>query len=347
VQVCLLTGSLSAAERRAAYEAIASGTAQLVVGTHALIQETVAFRKLGLAIADEQHRFGVRQRLALAAHADDADVLIMSATPIPRSLALTLYGDLDLSILDERPPGRQSIRTAIRAGDKRERVYDFVREQVGQGRQVYVVYPLVEESEKLELRAATVEFARLSQDVFPQLRLGLLHGQMHGDEKDAVMYAFANGDVDILVATTVIEVGIDVPNATVMVVEHAERFGLSQLHQLRGRVGRGAEQSYCILITDDAATRLSVLAESDDGFEIARADLSQRGMGDFFGSRQHGMPDLRYFDPMRDDDLMLRARDAAQRITEADPELNHPDHDGIKREIQVRYAERASMYEVG
>src|SRR5690606_31059132 len=212
----------------------------------ALIQESVQFHRLGLAITDEQHRFGVKQRLALAQHGSDVDVLVMSATPIPRSLALTLYGDVDLSVLDELPPGRQRIRTAVRAESARERVHDFVREEVAKGRQAYIVYPLVDESEKLELRAASAEYERLASEVFPALRLGLLHGQLHGDQKDAVMQSFAAGDIDILVATTVIEVGIDVANATVMVIEHAERFGLSQLHQLRGRVGRGAEQSYCI-----------------------------------------------------------------------------------------------------
>jgi ATP-dependent DNA helicase RecG len=244
LEVTLLTGRLSAAAKRAAQDAIADGTARLVVGTHALIQESVRFARLGLAVTDEQHRFGVRQRLALAAHGGNPDVLVMSATPIPRSLALTIYGDLDLSILDELPPTRQRIRTAVRTDEQRDRVYGFIREQVAEGRQAYIVYPLVEESEKVELRAATAEFQRLSERVFPDLRLGLLHGQLPGDEKDAVMSAFAAGAIDILVATTVVEVGIDVPNATVMVVEHAERFGLSQLHQLRGRVGRGAGQSY-------------------------------------------------------------------------------------------------------
>jgi ATP-dependent DNA helicase RecG len=346
--VTLLTGRLPAAARRAAHEAIASGAACIVVGTHALIQDAVEFHRLGLAITDEQHRFGVKQRLALAAHAANPDVLVMSATPIPRSLALTVYGDLDLSVLDELPPGRQRIRTAVRTEDHRDRVYEFIREEVGKGRQVYLVYPLVETSEKVELRAATAEFERLSTDVFPELRLGLLHGQLHGDEKDAVMGAFAAGGIDILVATTVIEVGIDVANATVMVVEHAERFGLSQLHQLRGRVGRGAEQSYCVLIADAyAAERLQVLARSTDGFEIARADLMHRGMGDFFGARQHGLPEFRFFDPIRDDDLVARARDAAQHIVGADPDLARPEHAGLRTAIEERFAERAALYEVG
>jgi ATP-dependent DNA helicase RecG len=348
VRVMLLTGRLPAAAKRAAHEAIANGTAQVVVGTHALIQEAVQFSRLGLAITDEQHRFGVKQRLALAAHGDNIDVLVMSATPIPRSLALTIYGDLDISVLDELPPSRQAVRTAVRSTERRDAVYTFIRDEVGKGRQAYIVYPLVDESEKVELRAATAEYERLRTDVFPELRLGLLHGQLGGDEKDAVMQAFAAGDIDILVATTVIEVGIDVPNATVMVVEHAERFGLSQLHQLRGRVGRGAEQSYCILIAEyDGVKRLNVLARTQDGFEIAREDLVLRGMGDFFGARQHGLPDFRFFDPIRDEDLVPRVRSLAQEIIEADPTLAQDEHGGLKQALEERFADRAALYEVG
>jgi ATP-dependent DNA helicase RecG len=346
-RLVLLTGRLSAGDKRAAQQALASGEAELAVGTHALIQEAVSFAKLGLAITDEQHRFGVKQRLALAEHGDGLDVLVMSATPIPRSLALTIYGDLDVSILDELPPGRQAIRTVIRAGDKRGAVHQFIRDEVAQGRQAYIVYPLVDESEKLELRAATAEYARLAGEVFPDLRLGLLHGQMSGDDKDAVMARFAAGEVDVLVATTVIEVGIDVPNATVMVVEHAERFGLSQLHQLRGRVGRGARQSFCILITDEGAERLGVMARTGDGFEIARADLMHRGMGDFFGERQHGLPEFRFFDPFRHEELVPRAREAATRIVEADPDLQRPEHEGLRRALESRFAARAALYDVG
>jgi ATP-dependent DNA helicase RecG len=347
VDVTLLTGRLPAADKRAAHDAVASGDARIVIGTHALIQDAVQFHRLGIAITDEQHRFGVKQRLALAQHGADVDVLVMSATPIPRSLALTLYGDLDLSILDELPLGRQKIRTAVRAESARDRVYDFVRDEVANGRQAYFVYPLVEESEKLELRAAAAEYQRLASDIFPDLRLGLLHGQLQGEHKDAVMQSFAAGDIDVLVATTVIEVGIDVANATVMVIEHAERFGLSQLHQLRGRVGRGAEQSYCILIAGDYADRLQVLARTDDGFEISRADLALRGMGDFFGARQHGLPDFRFFDPLKDDDLMLRARAAADDIIAGDPQLALPDHDGLRATLTRRFADRAAMFGVG
>jgi ATP-dependent DNA helicase RecG len=346
-RVVLLTGRLSAAEKRAAQEAVSSGAAHIAVGTHALIQDAVSFHRLGIAITDEQHRFGVKQRMALAEHGDGIDVLVMSATPIPRSLALTIYGDLDISVLDELPPGRQQIRTAIRGEDRRDAVYEFIREEVGKGRQAYIVYPLVEESEKLELRAAVAEYERLAGEVFADLKLGLLHGQMSGDDKDAVMARFAGGDIHVLVATTVIEVGIDVPNATVMVVEHAERFGLSQLHQLRGRVGRGAEQSFCILVTGEGAERLRVMAQSTDGFEIARADLMHRGMGDFFGERQHGLPEFRFFDPFRHEDLVPRARDAAQRVVELDPDLQHPEHAGLRKALEERFAERAALYDVG
>ena len=383
VQVALLTGRLSTSERRAALDAIANGVAGIVVGTHALIQDAVTFHRLGLAVIDEQHRFGVRQRQALAemarrgggdprdgggadrgggsgrsggrgaepdGGAEVPDVLVMSATPIPRSLALTVYGDLDLSVLDELPPGRQRVRTGVRSERDRGKVYDFIRKQVAAGRQAYIVYPLVEESEKLELRAATAEFERLRDEVFPDLRLGLIHGQMPGEEKDATMRAFVAGELDILVSTTVIEVGIDVPNATVMVIEHAERFGLSQLHQLRGRVGRGAEESYCILIaTGDAAAaeRLRIFARTHDGFEIAREDLRLRGMGDLFGARQHGMPAFRYFDPLRDEKLLAVAREEARRIVAADPELALDVNERYRAVLEKRYGERERLYEVG
>lgn len=350
VHTVLLTGRMSAAEKRAATAAIADGSAHIIVGTHALIQEHVKFHKLGLAVIDEQHRFGVRQRLALAELGASADTLVMSATPIPRSLALTIYGDLDLSILDELPPGRQRIRTALRAADSRSRVYDFIREEVGKGRQAYIVYPLVEESEKVDLKAATAEFKTLSQEVFGGLRVGLLHGQLSGDDKDTTMRAFAAGEIDILVATTVIEVGIDVANASVMVIEHAERFGLSQLHQLRGRVGRGADQSYCILIWeggDDAFQRLRIFEQSEDGFEIARADLRLRGMGDFFGARQHGLPEFRFFDVEFDEDLLARARNAAREIIARDPGLARAEHKLIRDQLERRYGARAKLYDVG
>ncbi|MBX6362756.1 MAG: ATP-dependent DNA helicase RecG [Gemmatimonadetes bacterium] len=347
VRVVLVTGRLGAAERREVVQALAEGDAHIAVGTHALIQERVRFHRLGLAVVDEQHRFGVHQRRALAELGERADVLVMSATPIPRSLALTLYGDLDLTVLDELPPGRQRVRTTLRGPQSRAKIYEFVRGQVAEGRQAYLVYPLVEESEKVDLRAATEEYERLRTEVFPELRVGVVHGQMAGEEKDRTMRAFAAGELDILVSTTVIEVGIDVPNATVMVIEHAERFGLSQLHQLRGRVGRGAGASYCILVTDGEgeAARLRTFVATEDGFEIARADLRLRGMGDFFGAKQHGVPDFRHFDPEKDDDLLLRAREQARALVASDPELTA--HPAFRDVLVSRYGEREKLYDVG
>jgi ATP-dependent DNA helicase RecG len=357
VRVTLLTGRLGTAQRKQARAAIAAGDATLVIGTHALIQEGVAFHRLGLAVIDEQHRFGVHQRLALsglaasdAPDAPHADTLVMSATPIPRSLALTLYGDLDLSVLDERPPGRPPVTTRVEPDEHRDAVYRFVRDQVAEGRQACIVYPLVESSDKVDLPAATAAFDALAAGPFHGLRVGLLHGQLNAEEKDATMRAFANGTIDVLVATTVIEVGIDVPNATVMVIENAERFGLSQLHQLRGRVGRGAAHSHCILLTPappEAVERLAILARTDDGFAIARADLRIRGMGDFFGARQHGLPTLRFFDPETDDDLVGRARDTARAIIETDPELEQPGNARIAATLAARWADRARLYDVG
>ncbi len=349
VDMVLLVGRQKRHERRALRQAIASGDVALVVGTHALIQEGVEFGKLGLAVIDEQHRFGVRQRMQLAALGQEPDVLVMSATPIPRSLALTLYGDLDMSVLDERPPGRKPIRTGIRDDAARAKVWEFVREQVEAGRQAYVVYPLVEESEKVDLKAASAEYDLLRTDVFPDLEVGLMHGQLPAERKDQVMRAFVAGDIHVLVSTTVIEVGIDVPNATVMVIEHAERFGLSQLHQLRGRIGRGADQSWCILMTSgyEARERLDVLARTEDGFEIARADLGIRGMGDLFGSKQHGMPEFRFFDPWQHEALLGHARREAWAIVEADPELERPEHRRYRDELVQQYGERARLYDVG
>jgi ATP-dependent DNA helicase RecG len=352
IEVALLVGRRPGSEREAARLALVEGRARLAVGTHALIQQGVEFAALGLAVIDEQHRFGVRQRMQLAALGQEPDVLVMSATPIPRSLALTLYGDLDMSVLDERPPGRKPIRTGIREGEGegRAKVWEFVREEVAAGRQAYVVYPLVEESERIDLKAAAAEYETLSAQVFPDLRVGLVHGQLPPDRKDEVMQAFVAGEIDVLVSTTVIEVGIDVPNASVMVVEHAERFGLSQLHQLRGRIGRGADQSWCILMSGggrESRERLAVLARTDDGFEIARADLRLRGMGDLFGSKQHGLPDFRFFDPWQHEDLLATARAEARAVIEADPELERADHQRYRAELVERYGERARLYEVG
>ena len=312
-RMALLTGSTPARQRREAQAELSSGSLHLVVGTHALVQDPIAFRELGLVIIDEQHRFGVMQRALLRSKGLHPDVLVMTATPIPRTLALTTYGDLDVSVMREMPPGRHPIKTIAKPESRRDEIYDFVRQQIDAGRQVYVIYPLVEESEKVDLKAATEMADHLAQDVFQAYRVALLHGRMKPDEKERVMAAFARGDVNLLVSTTVVEVGVDVANASVMLVEHAERFGLSQLHQLRGRVGRGPHSSYCILLyqsplTDQGRDRLKALTETTDGFVIAERDLEQRGPGDFFGTRQSGMPTLRVGDLLRDHQLMEEAR---------------------------------------
>ena len=312
-RMALLTGTTPAKKRREMQAELAGGSLHLVVGTHALVEEPVEFRELGLAIIDEQHRFGVMQRAALRAKGMHPDILVMTATPIPRTLALTTYGDLDVSVMREMPPGRKPIKTIAKPESRRDEIYEFMRKELDLGRQAYVIYPLVEESAKVDLRAATEMADHLQQDVFPAYRVALLHGRMKPDDKDRVMQAFARGEFHILVSTTVVEVGVDVANASVMVVEHAERFGLSQLHQLRGRVGRAAHQSYCILLyqaplSDSGRERLKALTDTTDGFEIAERDLALRGPGDFFGTRQSGMPTLRVGDLLRDHQLMEEAR---------------------------------------
>jgi ATP-dependent DNA helicase RecG len=349
VEIELLRGGMRAARRREALARIADGTAQIVVGTHALIQEGVEFPKLGFAVIDEQHRFGVRQRMQLRKAGADPDVLVMSATPIPRSLALTFYGDLDVSVLDELPPGRRPVKTVLRRESAGQRVFEFAAEQVRAGRQVYVVYPVIEESEALDVRSATEAFEHLSTEVLAELNVALIHGRMTADEKESVMRGFVAGDVDVLVSTTVIEVGIDVPNASVMIIEGGERFGLSQLHQLRGRVGRGAEQSYCIVIYGGGAPaeRLSIFASTNDGFEIAGADLRLRGFGDFFGARQHGLPEFAFADLERDEALLTTARDSAARIISGDPSLSKRDHKALGLALRTQYRERLRLFEVG
>jgi ATP-dependent DNA helicase RecG len=312
-RIGLLTGATPAKKRREIQAELAGGSIHLAVGTHALVQDPVAFRELGLVVIDEQHRFGVLQRATLRGKGMHPDVLVMTATPIPRTLALTTYGDLDVSIMREMPPGRFPIKTIAKPESRREEIYEFIRRQIDTGRQVYIIYPLVEESEKVDLKAATEMADHLAQDVFPAYRVALLHGRLKQDVKERVMDAFARGEFHILVSTTVVEVGVDVSNAAVMLVEHAERFGLSQLHQLRGRVGRGPHQSYCMLLyqyplTDQGRARLKALTDTTDCFEIAERDLELRGPGDFFGTRQSGMPTLRVGDLVRDHQLMESAR---------------------------------------
>jgi ATP-dependent DNA helicase RecG len=316
-RVELLTGSLKAAEKRRLQTAIKEGEIHACVGTQALIQEAVTFAKLGLVVIDEQHRFGVMQRAGLRDRGLNPDVLVMTATPIPRSLAMTVYGDLDVSIIDELPPGRTPIETMVYGEDQRQEVKRLIAREVKAGRQAYVVYPLVEESEKMDLKDATRRYEYLRDTVFPKLSVGLLHGKMKPAQKEKVMSAFVAGEIKILVSTTVIEVGVDVPNASVMVVEHAERFGLSQLHQLRGRVGRGAEKSYCILLTSDKKTavaeeRLGIMAQTSDGFVIAEKDLELRGPGELLGTRQSGLPEFRIGNLIRDQQLLEKAREEAE-----------------------------------
>jgi ATP-dependent DNA helicase RecG len=346
----LLTGSLPTSERKAIAARLERGEAVIVVGTHALVQEATVFSRLGFAAIDEQHRFGVEQRKALGAKGEAPDVLLMSATPIPRSLALTLYGDLDLSILDERPAGRQPVATALRGESGRARVLQFIDRQLEAGRQGYIVYPVIEESEKMDLKAATTMYEMLTSGPFAHRRVALLHGRIPSAERDDIMRRFRDREIDLLVATTVIEVGIDVANATVMLIEHPERFGLSQLHQLRGRVGRGAEESFCILLGDvgpESAQRLSVFTRTEDGFEIAREDLRIRGMGDLFGERQSGVPTFRIADPLRDEELNERARAAATKLLERDAGLERPEHAGLRRVLGERYARSLELFRVG
>jgi ATP-dependent DNA helicase RecG len=345
-----ISGSLGAKARKAAATRLASIEPLLVVGTHALVQEGTTFGRLGLAVVDEQHRFGVEQRLALGKKADRPDVLLMSATPIPRSLALTVYGDLDVSILDELPPGRQPVTTVRRLEKSRAKVLDFVDTQLEKGRQAYVVLPLIDESEKVALKAATKTFDELRKGRFSHRRVELLHGRMDADAKDEVMRRFRDGKIDLLVSTTVIEVGIDVANATVMLVEHPERFGLSQLHQLRGRVGRGAEESFCILLGDvspETEERLTVVVSSNDGFKVAEADLRLRGMGDLFGQRQHGEATFKVANPFEDVELNETAREGALRLLASDPLLSSKANVGIHAVIRRRYDRAMELFRVG
>ena len=352
VPVTLLTSALKGRERTARRAAVAAGEVSCVVGTHALVQERVEFKRLGLVVVDEQHRFGVRQRARLKAKGEHPDVLVMTATPIPRTLALTLYGDLDVSVLDELPPGRQPIVTVARTDNRRPQIYAFLREQVAAGRQIYVVYPLIEESELIDLKAATDMALQLQKEVFPDLVVGLLHGRLSFDDKDAIMRRFKAGEIHVLVSTTVIEVGIDVPNASVMLIEHAERFGLSQLHQLRGRVGRGPWKSYCILLAsgklgEDAERRVRAMTETNDGFKLAEVDLELRGPGEFFGTRQSGLPEFRVADLLRDTAILEEARGDALAIVAADPELRALEHRGLRQALLARWRGKLALASVG
>ena len=377
-RIVLLTGSLEQGRKRDVRRHIAQGNAQLVIGTHALIQDRVEFENLGLVVVDEQHRFGVMQRLKLMRKSDEArvgggdppaqpggdarrstefdpepDVLVMTATPIPRTLALTLYGDLDVSMLDELPPGRTPVVTRSLADERAPEVWDFVRKQIGAGHQAYVVYPVIEENEERELKAAQQMHRQLREKIFPNLHVGLLHGRLDADEKEHVVREFQQGKIEILVATTVIEVGVDVPNATVMVIEHADRFGLAQLHQLRGRIGRGAAKSYCVLmrggkVSEEGERRLDAMVRSNDGFHIAELDLELRGPGEFFGTKQAGIPSFRVANIIRDRQLLEAAkREAAFVISGPNAEISKKEIDRALREMRSRWAMSYGLVEVG
>jgi ATP-dependent DNA helicase RecG len=352
LRCALLTAGLSKREQRLMRELTLAGAVHCLVGTHSLLGEGLGFARLGLVVVDEQHRFGVRQRLQLRQKAVLPHLLVMTATPIPRTLAMTAYGDLEVSVLDELPPGRQPIRTSLHRQAVRGDVYQRVCAQLDVGRQAYVVFPLVEESEAVDLADATTSYEWLRSGPFARYRVGLVHGRMGPDAKDAALSAFARGELDVLVSTTVIEVGIDVPNATVMVVEHADRFGLSQLHQLRGRVGRGKHESFCLLLagerpTDEGLARLKVMTSTQDGFVVAQADLEQRGPGEMLGTRQAGVTDLQLADLVRDADLVEQARVEAVALLERDPALSQPEHATLRRLVWSRWGEKLELAEAG
>ena len=361
VRVGLLTGSMTASEKKKVRAALAEGEIDFAVGTHALISDSVAFHRLALIVADEQHRFGVAQRAALAAKSGEGaapHVLVMSATPIPRTLALIIYGDLDVSVIDQLPPGRTPISTYVVREDKRQRMYGFVRKQVQEGRQVYIICPAVEEnpdavlpgeeSPALNLKAVKTYAEKLQKEVFPDLRLDILHGQMKPKEKEAAMSAFASGETQVLVATTVVEVGVDVPNASLIIIENADRFGLSQLHQLRGRVGRGEHPSHCVLITAtrnlESMERLHTLASTTDGFKISEEDLKARGPGDFFGNRQHGLPQMKLADLSGDMRLLSEAQEAARELLTQDPQLSAPENRPVLERVRHLFADTPDIF---
>ena len=341
-ETVLLTGGLPAKERRQVLEKIKSGSAQIIVGTHALISEGVEYKNPALVITDEQHRFGVRQRTLLTEKGFGAHTLVMTATPIPRTLSLILYGDLDVSVIDELPPGRKPIETYAATEKLRKRVYDFVAGKIDEGRQVYIICPLIEESEELSAKSAVEYAEKLKSTVFKKYNISVLHGKIKPAERKAIMDSFANGDIHILVSTTVIEVGVDVANATVMLIENAERFGLSQLHQLRGRIGRGSHESFCIMFSEGgevARQRTDIMCKTSDGFKISEKDLELRGPGEFFGIRQHGLPELKIANLATDMELLIQAKQSAEQLFKADPELNMPENKPLKEKIRSRFLE--------
>lgn len=351
IRVVLLINGLKSADKREALELIESGEADIVVGTHSLIQQAIAFKDLGLIVIDEQHKFGVEQRAFLKSKTKNPDIMVMTATPIPRTMAMTLYGDMDISVMDELPQGKRDVQTLCVDGSSLENVYDFVKEQLKSGRQAYIVCPVIDESQALKSEGAAKMYERLRDEVFKGFKVGLIHGRLSDDEKPGVMKKFKKGKIDILVATTIIEVGIDIPNASVMVIENAERFGLSQLHQLRGRIGRGKFKSYCILVSDAggevAQQRLEVMTKTEDGFRIAEEDLNIRGPGDLFGKRQHGLPELRLGNLASDVDILEQARKEAFALISEDPDLKEERHQKIKAVLVENFKDKFHLGFIG
>ena len=351
IKICLLVGSAGKKEKEAIYKDIAAGKVDLVIGTHALLQEDVKFKNLGLVVIDEQHKFGVGQRALLPQKGPNPDVLIMTATPIPRTLAITLYGDLDVSVIDKSPPGRLPVKTAHFGSSLHRRAYEISRQQMALGRQVFIVYPVIEESYALDIAGAKKMYERLKGNEFKDFKVGLIHGKLKQEEQDRIMSLFVKKELAVLVCTTVLELGIDIPEATCMIIEHAERFGLSQLHQLRGRVGRGPYESFCILISDfeteDVKARIAAMLKYSDGFHIAEEDLKIRGPGEFFGRRQHGLSELKIGDPLAQMQLLKKAREEAVSVVNNDPRLLLRQHNLLKERLLQRFPEYGELMDVG